>query len=206
MAFGVLAVDLGMTPWFAVLMSAVVFAGTAQFAVLPMIVVGHPPAAIVVTAAIVCARFFAMSAALAPYLRHLSRWERLTYGAHVASANFAVHVSTLPRRDVPKVELFTTNIAGYVVWVGATVVGAFLGEWAGDLDAFGADFAMPAMFVGLLVPLIRNRSQATAAVVGGAATVIAIMIGASHWTILLAASAGCAAGWGVQAWTKRPVS
>ena len=206
MAFGVLAVDLGMTPWLAVMMSAVVFAGTAQFAVLPMIFVGLPPTAIVATAAVVCARFFAMSAALAPYLRHLSWWERLSYGAHITSANFAIHVSTLPRRDVPKVELFTANILGYVVWVGATVIGAFVGEWAGDLDAFGADFAMPAMFVGLLVPLIRNRSQATAAAVAGVATIIAFMVGASHWTILLAAGAGCAAGWSVQTWTKRPVS
>jgi 4-azaleucine resistance transporter AzlC len=205
-AFGVLAVDLGMSPWLAVMMSAVVFAGTAQFAVLPMIIAGLPIVAVVATAAVVCARFFAMSAALAPYLRYLSRWERLSYGAHITSTNFAIHVSTLPQRDVPKIELFTTNIVGYVVWVGATAFGAFVGGWVGDLDAFGTDFAMPALFVGLLVPLIRSRSQATAAAVAGLTTIVAHMIGASHWTILLAAGAGCAAGWGLQTWTSRSVS
>ena len=59
-AFGVLAVDLGLSPWLAVMMSAVVFAGTAQFAVLPMIIAGLPIVAVVTTAAVVCARFFAM--------------------------------------------------------------------------------------------------------------------------------------------------
>ena len=205
-AFGVLAVDLGMSPWLAVMMSAVVFAGTVQFAVLPMIVVGLPVAAVVATAAVVCGRFFAMSVALAPYLRFLSRRERLSYGAHITSANFAIHASTLPQRDVPKVELFSTNIVGYVVWVGGTAVGAFVGGWVGDLDAFGTDFAMPALFVGILVPLIRSRSQATAAAVAGMTTVVAHMIGASHWTILLAAGAGCAAGWSVQTWIRRLVS
>ncbi|NQV79504.1 MAG: AzlC family ABC transporter permease [Alphaproteobacteria bacterium] len=202
-AFGVLAVDNGIAPWLTIMMSALVFAGTAQLAAVPMIALGLPPVAILATAAVTCARFLAMSAALAPYLRHLAWWERLFYGAHIASANFAIHVTQLPLRHVPKAELFAANLTGYVIWVAATAVGAIAGQSAGDLDRFGIDFAMPAMFVALLVGAIRNRGQAAAAVFGGIATIVLLAAGASHWTILLAASAGCAAGWSLHTWTKR---
>ncbi|MEQ8246176.1 MAG: AzlC family ABC transporter permease [Alphaproteobacteria bacterium] len=203
MGFGVLAVDGGMAPWLAIVFSAVVFAGTAQFAALPMIAAGLPPAAIVATAAIVCARFLAFAAALAPYLRHFAWWERLLYGAHLTSTTFALHVTILPLRAVSRAELFAANLTGYTVWVGSAAFGAVLGERAGDLDRFGIDFAMPAMFLAITVTMIRDRCHAVAAAAGGVATVVLVAAGASHLAILIAACAGAAVGWSVFAWTQR---
>jgi len=206
MGFGVLAVDSGMAPWLAIAMSAVVFAGTAQFAALPMIALGLPPAAIVATAAIVCARFLALAAALAPYLRHFAWWERLLYGAHLTSTTFALHVAILPQRAVSRAELFAANLTGYAVWVAAAAFGAVVGARVGDLDRFGIDFAMPAMFLALTVSMIRDRCHAAAAATGGVATVVLVAVGASHWTILIAACAGAVVGWSVFAWTRQASS
>ncbi len=202
LAFGVIAVDAGVAPWLTITMSALIYAGTAQLAILPMIALNVSPVAIVATAAVTLARYVAMSAALASYLRSLSRWEKTAYGFHLVSLNFAIHASVLPTREVPKAELFAVNIATYLAWLGATVVGAVAGDQIGNLDAFGVDYAMPAMFVAFLVPLIRNASHAVAAAVGALSLVGLQWIGAAQWSILLAACIGGAAGYGMKLWTR----
>ena len=41
------------------------------------------------------------------------------------------------------------NLVGYVVWISATVVGTALGSLLPDPKAFGLDFALVAMFIGI---------------------------------------------------------
>jgi len=202
MAYGVLAVDNGITPWLAVLMSALVYAGTAQLVGVQMIALSLPPLSIIVMAAVINARFFVMASALVPYLRQLKWWERTLYATQLTDATFALHIARLPKTDASKTEVFTTNIVGHLVWVGATIAGVVVGQTANNLDAFAIDFAMPAMFIGLLVPLIRSRSQILVALGAAVATVCFQAVGASFWAILIATLVGLLIGWGADRWTK----
>lgn len=203
LAFGVIAVDAGIAPWMAVAMSALIYAGTAQLAILPMIMLNLSPVAIIATAAVTMARYLVMSAALAPYLQRLSRWEKTAYAFHLVTLNFALHAATLPVRRVSKVEIFAVNIVTYLIWLGASVVGALAGNRMGDLDAYGIDYAMPAMFVALMVPMVRNVGHGVAAGVGGLAMLLLYAGGAAQWSILLAACIGGLAGYGTRKWTRR---
>jgi 4-azaleucine resistance transporter AzlC len=202
MAYGVLAVDNGITPWLAVLMSALVYAGTAQLVGVQMIALSLPPLSIIVMAAVINARFFVMASALVPHLRQLKWWERTLYATQLTDATFALHIARLPKTDASKTEVFTTNIVGHLVWVGATIAGVVVGQTANNLDAFAIDFAMPAMFIGLLVPLIRSRSQILVALGAAVATVCFQAVGASFWAILIATLVGLLIGWGADRWTK----
>ncbi len=202
MAYGVLAVDNGIPPWLAVLMSALVYAGTAQLVGVQMIALNLPPLSIIITAAVINARFFVMASALVPYLRRLSWWERALYATQLTDATFALHIARLPKTDASKTEIFTTNAVGHFVWVGATIAGVVVGQTASNLDAFAIDFAMPAMFIGLLVPLIRDRGQILVALGAAIATVGFHALGASFWTILIATLVGLLSGWGSDRWAK----
>lgn len=202
MAYGVLAVDNGITPWLAVLMSALVYAGTAQLVGVQMIALSLPPLSIIVMAAVINARFFVMASALVPHLRQLKWWERTLYATQLTDATFALHIARLPKTDASKTEVFTTNIVGHLVWVGATIAGVVVGQTANNLDAFAIDFAMPAMFIGLLVPLIRSRSQILVALGAAVAMIGFQAVGASFWAILIATLVGLLIGWGADRWTK----
>ncbi|MEQ8246174.1 MAG: AzlC family ABC transporter permease [Alphaproteobacteria bacterium] len=202
MAYGVLAVESGMPPWLAVLMSALVYAGTAQLAGVQMIALGSPILSIVITAAVINARFFVMASALVPHLRRLNGWQRMLYGVQMTDATFALHITRLPKVNASKTEIFATNVAGHLVWIGATTAGVVLGRTANNLDAFAIDFAMPAMFIGLLVPLMRGRSQVLVALAAVVATIGFHALGLSFWAILLATLTGLAVGWGADRWAK----
>jgi len=202
MAYGVLAVDNGIAPWLAVLMSALVYAGTAQLVGVQMIALNLPPISIIVTAAVINARFFVMASALVPYLRRLKWWERMLYATQLTDATFALHIARLPKTDAGKTEIFTTNVVGHLVWVGSTIAGVVVGQTAGNLDAFAIDFAMPAMFIGLLVPLIRDRGQVLVALGSAVATAGFFAAGAAFWTILIATLVGLLIGWGADRWAK----
>lgn len=202
MAYGVLAVDNGIAPWLAITMSALVYAGTAQLVGVQMIALNLPPVSIVVTAAVINARFFVMASALVPHLRRFRWWERALYASQLTDATFALHIARLPNRAASKTEIFTTNIVGHVVWVGATTAGVVVGRSVGNLDAFAIDFAMPAMFIGILVPLIRNRGQVLVALGAAAATLGFHALGAAFWSILLATLAGLVIGMGADRWVK----
>ena len=105
MAYGVLAVDNGIPPWLAVLMSALVYAGTAQLVGVQMIALNLPPVSIIVTAAVINARFFVMASALVPYLRRLKTWERALYATQLTDATFALHIARLPSANASKTPL-----------------------------------------------------------------------------------------------------
>ena len=67
-SFGVLARDVGMPAWAAVLMSAIVFAGSAQIAALTIVGAGGGLGAALGAAALMNSRFLPMGVALAPSL------------------------------------------------------------------------------------------------------------------------------------------
>ena len=77
-----------------------------------------------------------------------------------------------------------------------------MGQTASNLEAFAIDFALPAMFIGLLVPLVRGRNQLMVALAAAAGTVGFHALGLSFWAILLATLTGLLVGWGADRWAK----
>jgi predicted branched-subunit amino acid permease len=52
-------------------------------------------------------------------------------------------------------------------WTVGTVVGVFLGNIVGDAERYGLDVLFPASLLAIIGPLLRQRSGAIAAAVGG---------------------------------------
>jgi predicted branched-subunit amino acid permease len=82
----------------------------------------------------------------------------------------------------------------WVTWQLTTVLGYVLG--AGVPDAWQLDFAVPLVFLALLVPAIEDRAGLAAAVVGGGAATAGVGL-PLNLGLLVGATAGVVAGVGV---------
>ncbi len=77
-------------------------------------------------------------------------------------------------------------------WQVCTIAGVLIG--AAVPDSLPLDFAVPLVFLVLLVPAITSRPAAVAATVGGLAALFAHEAGAGHLAVLVGALAGIGAG------------
>ncbi len=194
-AFGVLAVRNGMPPWMAVLMSLIVYAGSAQLIAAGLIGAGVPALSIIATTFVVNLRHMLMSTALAPWLSRESRGKLILFGFELTDETFALY-SRLQAQPPAMPELLACNAVAQAGWVAGTVIGAFFSGLLGDTSPFGLDFTLAAMFIALLVPQCGDRPHLLAGILAALLSVALTLLGANRWAVVIATvlTAGLA-GW-----------
>jgi 4-azaleucine resistance transporter AzlC len=163
LALGVLARQAGFSPLDISLMSLCVFAGSAQFIAVAMLSQGAAPTAIILTTLIINFRHLLMSSALAVHLRGSSRRFLLLFGYGITDESFALNMTRF-RGEWDAWRALTLNQTANATWIAATIIGACAGSFI-PTGAYGIDFALPAMFIALLVTQLQNRLHAITAVI-----------------------------------------
>lgn len=173
--YGVLAMAAGLTPAQGQAMSALVFAGSAQFIGVQLMGLGTPLSVLWLTTFVVNVRHLLYATSLGSDMRHLSRrWQFLL--AYLltdeAYATTAVHYAD---RSIPlrcKHWFFLgAGLTLWTVWQASTAVGIFLG--AELPDSWSLDFTLALTFIGIVVPNLRDRPVTTAAFSAGGVAVLA---------------------------------
>ncbi|OGO28193.1 MAG: branched-chain amino acid ABC transporter permease [Chloroflexi bacterium RBG_16_54_18] len=177
MIYGVLAVEAGLLPIEAQAMSAIVFAGSAQFILTQLVSAGTPALVMVLTAAIVNLRHALYSASVAPYLRSLRPAWIFILAYLLTDEAYAVtivhftgsHSSSYHQRHY---FLLGSGLALWSSWQLSTAAGIFLGalipaSWA-------LDFTLPLIFIALVVPRITTLAAGTAAITAGIVSIFAL--------------------------------
>ncbi|WP_439444334.1 AzlC family ABC transporter permease [Listeria aquatica] len=143
------------------LLAALVYAGAAQFIICGMLVLHTPISAIVLTAFLINSRHFLMSMATAPSFKKDSLLHNLGIGALLTDESFAVAMNKISRSDqISASWMHGLNLTAYLTWILACFVGAVLGAFLPNPESFGLDFALTAMFIGLLyLQLISDKSK-----------------------------------------------
>jgi 4-azaleucine resistance transporter AzlC len=159
----VLAQQAGLGPWWIGLMSLLVFAGSAQFIAVAMLAAGSSPEAIVTTTFVVNFRHFLMSSALAVYLHKVHRGFLSLFAYGVTDESFAVNMTRF-RDGWDRRRALVVNQLTNATWIVATTLGALVGSLI-PAGAFGIDFALPAMFIALLVFQLQSRIHMITAVI-----------------------------------------
>jgi 4-azaleucine resistance transporter AzlC len=190
LSFGVLARQAGFSAIGAIVMSAIVFAGSAQFAAIAIIAGGGGVGAAIVAAALMNSRFLSMGVALAPSLSGRAL-QRAAQGQTVVDASWAMANRGDGRFD--RHFLFGASAVQYVTWMVGTTVGAVAGTGLGDPRALGLDAIFPAFFLALLLPELRDRRSRGVAL-GGALIALALVPLAPPGVPVLAASAAALVG------------
>lgn len=165
-SFGLLAEPV-MGPVAPIVMSAIVFAGSAQFAALAVLAAGGGVVAAVAAGVLLNARYIPMGIALAPSLDG-GPLRRALIGQGMIDFSWAAAAREGGNFDW-RFMLGATTPA-YPSWVGGTVVGVLAGDLIGDPETLGLDAIFPAFFLALLL------SGETS---GGRRAIVAALLGAA---------------------------
>lgn len=213
LAWGIAAQSHGLSLEEILLMSAWVYSGPAQFAVLAPLAEGRSAAA-VFAGFLMNLRFLPMSMALAPFFRGVGRPALLLASHVVTASSFIVpYLQFQKEREASggksiadgrgNLGFFAgVGATSFLVWVGGTGAGygIAVGFPAGFEEAL--KFILPGYFAGLLVAEMKGR---TMPLIGLASLGVAIPGAMLHpgWGWLAATGLVAVLGWSLEKWLSR---
>lgn len=169
---GIAAVNAGLGLPEAVGLSAIVFAGAAQLATLELVGRDAPLAIVVVTAVVINLRMLMYSASIAPHFQQLSKRAKATVAYLLTDQAYALAIARYRSDGASPVAYYLgVAVTLWVVWQVTTVAGVVLG--ASVPESLGLEFAVPLVFLALLVPAMEDRPTTVAGMMGGAVAVAA---------------------------------
>ena len=174
LVFGVVAAGSEVGPLLGGATSFIIFAGAAQLATLQLIDAGAAGAVVIATALVINARHLMYSAALAPAFREFPKAARFALPYLLTDQAFALSIVRFGEVEDPVYRRWFFTGAGLSLWVPwqiFTITGIVLG--AQVPASWSLDFAIPLMFVILLIPTIKGRPELIAAVIGAMVAVAA---------------------------------
>ncbi|MEV3859465.1 AzlC family ABC transporter permease [Streptomyces sp. NPDC050095] len=172
-SFGAVAVASGLPGWLPIVMSLLVFAGSAQFSAVGVFAAGGGPAAAAATGLLLNTRTAAFSLAVSDALGRT--WPVRLVGAHLVTDETAAFVLAQSDPAKRRTAFWLSGIGLFVAWNLSVAAGALAGSALGDTDRFGLDAAFPAVLLALVLPALRDgrgvrRAAAAGAVIAVAAT------------------------------------
>ena len=194
LVYGVVVVDSSISPWVGLAGSWLILAGAAQISMVELLHAGAAWPVVIGTVLVINTRMALYSAALAPAFSAFDRRWRWTLPYLLTDQAAVVSISEFEhRRDPRERRVFYTAAA--LLIAGFWWVGSVLGVLAGGSipEETNIGFAVPAMFLALLVPSLSNRPTVLAAVTAAVVSVAAAGL-PNGVNITVAALAGIASG------------
>ncbi|SEH49842.1 4-azaleucine resistance probable transporter AzlC [Halopenitus malekzadehii] len=168
---GIAAIDAGLTPMQAIGMSLFVYAGSSQLAAIELLGETAPIVVVVFTAIIINLRMVMYSASIAPHLADYRRRTRAFLAYFLTDQAYALSLTAYENDAVDDERWYYLGVATpiSIVWMVCTVIGVVLG--AGIPESWGLSFAVPLVFLAILVPVMKDRPRTVAAAVSGVVAV-----------------------------------
>lgn len=191
---GVAMVKAGMSVPLAIFMSLVVYAGSAQLAILPLMMVGAPLWVVWFTAICVNLRFVILSSMWRIYFSHLSLAHRITLGYFSGDIIFVAFTQRYPSAEKKPEQLpffWGAAVANWLFWQVSSIAGILLAhviplEW-------GLGFAGVLALLGVLYSMLKDKATWVACAVASGAAIAAFAV-PMKMNILVAIAAAVTAG------------
>lgn len=171
-SFGALSVAAGVGVGPTMLLSALMFSGGSQFALIGVVGAGGTLGAAVAAAGLLGVRNAVYGPLVAPALQ-ASGPRRLLAAQLTIDESTAVALSQ-PTRAQSRTGFWWTGAGVWVGWNACTLVGALAGERLADPGRYGLDAAAAAAFLALVWPRLSGPHGRTARLVAAVATVSAL--------------------------------
>lgn len=194
--FGTLAVSSGLSVGGTLAMSALVFAGSAQFIAVGMIAAKTGWLLIVLTTVVVNLRHLLYAVSLVPHVKRLSQRWKVPMAFWLTDEVFAVAIRRYEADDFSPLKhwyYLGTALAMYSNWLLCTLLGATAGRLIPDATSWGLDFAMSVTFIGMVIPYLKSRPMWVAVVIAGVVAGVAYPL-PNKLGLMAAAIAGITAG------------
>jgi 4-azaleucine resistance transporter AzlC len=194
--FGAVASTSGVSTGGAMAMSAIVYAGSAQFIAAGLVANGAGPLVIVLTTFVVNLRHALYAASLAPHMRRLPQRWLAPLGFWLTDETYVVAIARYLRPDASPYKhwyYLGSAMFMYFNWQACTWVGLVAGRAIPNPRAWGLDFALVVTFIGMLSQFVRGRPALAASLAAGVTAVAAHGL-PNQIGLMVAALAGIAAG------------
>lgn len=184
---GIMGLTAKLTGVETILMSVFVFAGASQFIGITMLGAGLTGGGIVIlTTLLVNLRHLIMGSSLAPYMIRLPVPLQALMAFFLTDEAYALTISRIHKSRYSVLYQLTVSTVLYLVWVLSTIAGVVLGNYISDPLTWGLDFAMPATFLVLLIPLLRERVSLIVFAIAAVVSVFAALYLPGKWYIIIA--------------------
>ncbi len=198
-----------------VLMSALVYFGPAQFAVLEPLGSGKPALQILLTTLLINLRFLVMSAALAPYFRGARRAKVLFCSQFVSASSFlpsyvrfqqqstsSSHSEESCRNAEENLRYFLgVALFSFTVWVIGSGLGYGVALSVPVGFEEGLNFMLPGYFACMLATVLKGRTMWLIIVASFFAAVPGSLL-SSDWGWLWTSLGVVTVGWGLEQWRR----
>jgi 4-azaleucine resistance transporter AzlC len=173
--FGALAIGVNLSPLASQAMSSIIFAGSAQFVAAQLVGAGESGLVIVMVVFVVNLRHALYSASIAPHLRNMNTGWKMLLSYLLTDEVYAVTITHFDKSGDSSNRHWYFLGAGLTLWSSwqaSTAVGIFIG--AQIPTSWPLEFILPLTFIALVVPALRDRSAAAAAVSAGLVGLLAV--------------------------------
>ena len=174
---GAAAISAGMDPWLSMAMSVIIFAGASQLAAISLLAQHAPGGIVVLTVLVVNLRMMMYSAAVAPYFRKTPKLRKWLFSYLLTDHAFALLTTRFDKHHVPKhmdAYYFGVTSAMWCIWQLSVAIGIFAGSLVPA--KLSLDFAIPLVFLSLVLPALHTRSHWAAAIGATAAAAFCIAL------------------------------
>lgn len=183
----------GLTPAEMLAMSSIVFAGSSQLIAVGLWSMPAPVAALALMAFLVNLRHTLMGASLSGKIAHFGRLRWLAAFLLTDEA-WALSERRAVDRQISRTFYFTVALTMFVCWQVASVLGTVFGTYLEHPEAWGLDFAFPAIFIALALGFWKGARRSGPVLLASA--VVAVVVHATvpgAWYVIAGAIAGIAA-------------
>jgi 4-azaleucine resistance transporter AzlC len=172
MIYGALAITAGLSPLEAQGLSIFLFAGSAQFIAVRLIIELAPVLVILLTVLVVNLRHILYSASIAPYIDDLSRRWKIVLSWLLTDEAYVVAIGHYSQSGGATSHWFFlgTGLTLWATWQLSTLAGIVLG--AAIPDTWSLEFALPLTFISLIFPRLKDRPNLVAALVSGVSALL----------------------------------
>lgn len=189
-AFGLAAIQQGLTEANVLAMSGLVFAGAAQFAALDLWGERIPLFTVMITVFAINARHLLMGATLYPWLRHTPGVKR--YGMMLLSsdANWALAIQSFSRKQPGFGMLVGGGLALWLAWMLGTGLGIYFGNAISDPKVYGLDMALGCFLLALVVGGEKSLHTIMIWAVAASGSILAFLYLPENSHVIIGALAG----------------
>lgn len=176
-AFGIVLTDAGYNAWWALMMSSVVFAGSMQFVMIPMMVSAVSPLTMALTTLFVNSRHLFYGLSFIESYKKMKTRPYMIFSLTDETYSVLCGCRTEDPEEEKRSSWFLISLFNQSYWIIGSVFGALLGEII-PFDMTGIDFSMTALFVVILVEQILSDPSKTwfTSLTGGLMALICLLI------------------------------
>lgn len=172
--YGVIAIEIGLSPIVAFCMSFIIFAGSSQIAFAQLFSAGATPLVMISSVAVINSRHFLYGAVLSQYLNKLNCYWKILLGYLMTDQAFIVSLSYFKKNYKKKNAHFHMLGSGFTLWFLwqlSTLVGIILGNVLPE--ELGLTFAIPLTFLSLIISELKKSDHLIVIMTSGTISLIA---------------------------------